>query len=204
MSGLFYWRFKKEFVDPQMKYLIIGLGNIGTKYDDTRHNIGFEVLDEMAKASEASWSAVSHGDMAKVKHKGRTLLLLKPNTYMNLSGKAARYWIQKEKIKEENLLIVVDDLNLDFGKIRMRSKGSDGGHNGLKSIAQELGSQKYPRLRVGIGDNFSKGRQVDYVLGKWTDKEREGLPILLDQCTKAIKSFASIGLKFTMDQFNKS
>ncbi len=187
-----------------MKYLVVGLGNIGEKYDNTRHNIGFEVLDFMAEEANTSWKNVSHGSMATLKHKGRTLLLLKPNTYMNLSGKAVRHWLVKEKIKNENLLIIVDDLNIDLGKLRLRGKGSDGGHNGLKSIAQELGGQNYPRLRVGIGDNFSKGKQVNFVLGEWTKKEKEVLPEIIKRCSEATKSFASIGLKYTMDQFNKS
>lgn len=204
MSGFFSWRRKKTIIDTSMKYLVVGLGNIGEKYDNTRHNIGFEVLDFMAEEANTSWKNVSHGSMATLKHKGRTLLLLKPNTYMNLSGKAVRHWLVKEKIKNENLLIIVDDLNIDLGKLRLRGKGSDGGHNGLKSIAQELGGQNYPRLRVGIGDNFSKGKQVNFVLGEWTKKEKEVLPEIIKRCSEATKSFASIGLKYTMDQFNKS
>lgn len=207
MSGLFIWRRRKnigklENIDPEMKYLIVGLGNIGAKYEDTRHNVGFEVVDHMAKEGKGEWKSVSHGDMATIKHKGRTLLLLKPNTYMNLSGKAVAHWMQKEKIKSENVLILVDDLNLDFGSMRMRAKGSDGGHNGLKSIAQSLGNQSYPRLRIGIGDSFSKGRQIDYVLGEWSSKERDELPNILKKAGDASKSFAAIGLKFTMDKFN--
>jgi len=205
MCGLFKWlrrKEDKEKIDPDMKYLIVGLGNIGEKYEDTRHNVGFEVLDFMAKEASASWKPVSHGSMCIIKHKGRSMLLLKPDTFMNLSGKAVAHWMQKEKIKGENLLIIVDDLNIDFGSIRLRAKGSDGGHNGLKSIAQCLGSQTYPRLRVGIGDDFSKGRQVDYVLGEWSNKEREQLPEVVRKSSDMIKSFCAIGMKFTMDQFN--
>lgn len=199
-----FWKlFNKpaDIVDYHMKYLIVGIGNIGAKYDDTRHNIGFEVVDYMAKQSEASWKEVSHGSMTMVKHKGRQLYLLKPNTYVNLSGKAVRYWLQKEKIPMENLLVVVDDLNLDFGTIRLRGKGSDGGHNGIKDINSMLGS-KYARLRIGIGSDFRKGQQVDYVLGKWTDEERDGLKDILKKSGDIAKSFAAIGLAHTMSNFN--
>ena len=165
-----------------MKYLIVGLGNIGPEYQNTRHNIGFRVLDAFVKASNAVFEDMRYGAVATVKLKGRTLILLKPNTYMNLSGKAVSYWMQKEKIDLSNLFVVVDDLALPFGTIRLRSKGSDGGHNGLKSINQLLGTQAYTRLRFGIGDNFSKGRQVDYVLGEWSDGEEERLPAMLKHC----------------------
>ena len=149
-----------------MKYLIVGLGNIGPEYQNTRHNIGFKVLDAFAKASNTVFEDMRYGAVATVKLKGRTLILLKPNTYMNLSGKAVSYWMQKEKIELSNLFVVVDDLALPFGTIRLRSKGSDGGHNGLKSINQLLGTQDYTRLRFGIGNEFPKGKQVDYVLKK--------------------------------------
>ena len=151
-----------------MKYLIVGLGNIGPEYQNTRHNIGFKVLDAFAKASNTVFEDMRYGAVATVKLKGRTLILLKPNTYMNLSGKAVSYWMQKEKIELSNLFVVVDDLALPFGTIRLRGKGSDGGHNGLKSINQLLGTQDYTRLRFGIGNEFPKGKQVDYVLGGWT------------------------------------
>ena len=185
-----------------MKYLIVGLGNPGADYDGTRHNVGFEILDALAARYEVPWESVSHGWMAKFRHKGRTFLLLKPNTYMNLSGKAVRYWLQQEKIQKQNLLVVLDDLNLPFGKLRLRGKGSDGGHNGLKNIDQLNGGNNYPRLRVGIGDNFNKGRQVDYVLGKWSDKEAVDLPELLSRSMDAIEAFGTIGVARAMNRFN--
>jgi len=186
-----------------MKYLIVGLGNMGVKYDDTRHNIGFDVVDALAKDLDAEWKNGQLGDIARGKHKGRTLLLLKPSTYMNLSGKSVRYWMQKEKINKENLLVIMDDLNLEFGKQRLRGKGSDGGHNGLKDINRMTGGNNYARLRFGIGDNFSKGRQVDFVLGKWSSEERDKLPDLIKYAVDTAKSFAAIGLNFTMNTFNK-
>ena len=185
-----------------MKYLIVGLGNIGPEYQNTRHNIGFRVLDAFAKASNAVFEDMRYGAVATVKLKGRTLILLKPNTYMNLSGKAVSYWMQKEKIDLSNLFVVVDDLALPFGTIRLRSKGSDGGHNGLKSINQLLGTQAYTRLRFGIGDNFPKGRQVDYVLGEWSDGEEERLPAMLKHCGEGIENFVFIGVDKTMSLFN--
>ena len=194
---------KQEEIDPEMKYLIVGLGNMHPDYDDTRHNIGFEVVDMLAHKKDGEFKNDTLGDLCLIKHKGRFIYLLKPSTYMNLSGKSVRHWILKHKIKPENLLIVVDDLNIDFGKLRMRAKGADGGHNGLKSITQQLNTTKYPRLRVGIGDNFNKGRQVDYVLGKWTKKENESLGDIIDQSCEACLSFASIGLSRTMNAFNK-
>ncbi len=191
-----------EIVEDSMKYLIIGLGNIGAEYDYTRHNIGFEVLDELANLKGVEFSTERLGDIATVKHKGRTFILLKPSTFMNLSGKAVRYWMEKEKISIENILVIVDDLNIGFGKLRLRGKGSDGGHNGLKDINEKLGQNKYARLRFGIGDEFSKGRQVNYVLGKWSDKEAEQLPELTEKAGKAILSFGLIGLGRTMSAFN--
>ncbi len=192
---------RKEVIPPDMKYLIVGIGNIGEKYDETRHNVGFEVVDYLAEQSSASWKSVSHGEMTTIKHKGRHLLLLKPNTYVNLSGKAVRYWLQKEKIPTENLLVVVDDLHIEFGTIRLRGKGSDGGHNGIKDINATLGS-KYARLRVGIGSDFHKGQQVDYVLGKWSQAEKDGLPTILKKSAEVAQSFAAIGLAHTMSNFN--
>jgi len=199
----FFKLFKKEkVVEDPMKYLIVGLGNMGMDYDDTRHNVGFEVVDALAKAAEVSFKNDTLGDLATVKHKGRTLILLKPSTYMNLSGKAVRYWLQKEKIKQENLLVVVDELQLPLGALRMRQGGSDGGHNGLKNIDQLLGGNKYARLRVGIGKDFPKGRQVDYVLGKWSNEESDQLPNIRKKAAEMVKSFAAIGIKHTMNQFN--
>ena len=177
-----------------MKYLITGLGNIGSEYAGTRHNIGFEAVDLVCKDLGGEWRDDHHGELAEVKFKGRTLLLLKPNTYMNLSGKAVRYWLQKEKIPVENSLVLCDDLNLVFGKQRLRPKGSDGGHNGLSNIQQLLGTTDYPRLRIGVGNNFPKGRQVDFVLGKWSEDEKAELPHILGKTVNAIKAFVTIGL----------
>jgi PTH1 family peptidyl-tRNA hydrolase len=185
-----------------MKYLIVGLGNIGLEYDYTRHNVGFEVLDNFAKSKETVFKTDRLGDVATVKHKGRTFVLLKPSTYMNLSGKAVRYWLDKEKIELENLLVVLDDLNLPFGKLRLRGKGSDGGHNGLKDIDAKLGQNNYARLRFGIGDTFKKGHQVDYVLGKWSEAESEKLPELLQRSNEIVLSFGMVGLAKTMSDFN--
>lgn len=185
-----------------MKYLITGLGNMASEYDGTRHNVGFEVVDFLCRDLGGTWRDDHHGDLAEVKFKGRTLILLKPNTWMNLSGKAVRYWAQKEKLELENCLVVTDDLNLPFGKQRLRPNGSDGGHNGLKSIQELLGSTAYPRLRIGIGSTFSRGKQVDYVLGKWTKDEAAELPNLLEKAADTIKAFASIGIARAMSAYN--
>jgi PTH1 family peptidyl-tRNA hydrolase len=184
------------------KYLIIGLGNPGFKYTDTRHNIGFKVLDELAKDKGASFETEKLGDIARFRFKGRTFVLLKPNTFMNLSGKAVNYWLQKEKIELHNSLCITDDLNLDFGAIRIKAKGSAGGHNGLKSIIEVLGRQDFPRLRFGVAANFSKGKQVDYVLGEWNKEENRFLPELIDKCARAAISFGAAGIGNTMNQFN--
>ncbi len=187
-----------------MKYLITGLGNIGSEYEDTRHNIGFAAVDMLCKDLEGQWNDDHHGDLAEVKFKGRTLLLLKPNTYMNLSGKAVRYWLQKEKIPVENSMVICDDLNLVFGKQRLRAKGSDGGHNGLANIQQLLGTDAYPRLRIGIGSNFAKGKQVNFVLGKWTEDERAELPRILEKTADGIKAFVTMGMERAIAQLGKS
>jgi len=184
------------------KYLIVGLGNPGIKYRDTRHNIGFKVLDELAKEKGASFETEKLGDIARFRFKGRTFVLLKPNTFMNLSGKAVNYWLQKEKIEIHNSLCITDDLNLDFGAIRMKAKGSSGGHNGLKSIIEVLGRQDFPRLRFGVAANFSKGKQVDYVLGEWNKEENRFLPELIDKSARAAVSFGAAGIGNTMNQFN--
>ncbi|MDE5611900.1 MAG: aminoacyl-tRNA hydrolase [Odoribacter sp.] len=185
-----------------MKYLIVGLGNIGPEYQDTRHNIGFSVLDAFAKASNAVFEDKRYGAVCEVRLKGRTLVLLKPNTYMNLSGKAVSYWMQKEKVALEDVLVVVDDLALPFGTLRLRAQGSDGGHNGLKNINALLGTTGYARLRYGIGNDFSRGGQIDYVLGAWDEKEREELPALLDKGGEIITSFVLQGIARTMNLFN--
>jgi PTH1 family peptidyl-tRNA hydrolase len=185
-----------------MKYLIVGLGNIGEEYADTRHNAGFQVVDELARSKEASWKSVTLGSITEVKHKGRTLILLKPNTYMNLSGKSVSYRMQKEKIPLENVLVILDEIQLDLGVIRLRGKGTDGGHNGLKDIQEVLGTTEYARLRVGIGKNFGPGGQVKYVLGKWTAEEKKVLPGIYKAAADAVLQFVSIGLKRAMDSIN--
>ncbi len=184
------------------KFLIVGLGNIGAEYVNTRHNIGFKVVDHLARKESLDFQTVKLGAMAEYKLKGRTLFLLKPNTYMNLSGKAVKYWMDKENIPASNILVITDDLNLSFGTIRIKPKGSDGGHNGLKSIQQTLNSSDYPRFRFGISDDFKKGRQVDYVLGEWNEEETAKLPERLDIATEIIRSFALSGLDITMNTFN--
>ncbi len=186
-----------------MKYLIVGLGNIGAEYVGTRHNIGFEVLDALAGASDISFTTVRYGDMAELRHRCRTLLLLKPSTYMNLSGKAVRYWMEAAKIPAENLLVISDDIAIPFGQLRMRQQGSAGGHNGLKNIAELLGTEAFARIRFGVGGDFPRGHQVDYVLGRWTEEERKELPDRLKVFGEAILSFATVGCQMTMNRFNK-
>ena len=184
------------------KFLIVGLGNIGAEYVNTRHNIGFKIVDFLAKKEGVSFETVKLGALAEYKFKGRTFLLLKPNTYMNLSGKAVQYWMEKEKIPLENIFVITDDLNLSFGSIRIRLKGSDGGHNGLKNINLVLNTQTYARFRFGISDEFKKGKQVDYVLGDWDDNEKAALPERLEIASEIIKSFGTAGLENTMTSFN--
>lgn len=184
------------------KFLIVGLGNIGPKYEDTRHNIGFKVLDYLAQQNNLNWETVKLGACTIHKKKGRTFLLLKPSTYMNLSGKAIKYWLDKENIPLENMLVITDDLNLPFGKIRIKTKGSDGGHNGLKDTQNMLQTTKYNRFRFGISSDFSTGHQVNYVLGEWTEQEIQQLPERLETATKAIESFALAGISITMNTFN--
>ncbi|WP_081990207.1 aminoacyl-tRNA hydrolase [Psychroserpens sp. Hel_I_66] len=184
------------------KYLIVGLGNIGEKYANTRHNIGFKVLDALAQKEDLTFETQKLGDLTTYKFKGRTFILLKPSTFMNLSGKAVQYWLTKEKIPLENLLVITDDLNLPFGNIRLKTKGSDGGHNGLKDIQSTLQTTNYNRFRFGISDEFSKGRQVDYVLGEWTDEEDNKLKERLEKSVELIKSFGTAGINNTMNSFN--
>ncbi|MGB0402950.1 MAG: aminoacyl-tRNA hydrolase [Salibacteraceae bacterium] len=186
-----------------MKFLIAGLGNPGLEYENTRHNIGFKILDALVEPSNIFFDTNRYASTAELKHKGRTLILIKPMTFMNLSGKAIRYWMEKEKIPLERLMIITDDLALPYGKLRIRAKGSDGGHNGLKSINEVLGRQDYPRLRFGIGNEFSKGRQVDYVLGEWSELEQETINDRIEICTESILSFCTAGLPRTMSDFNK-
>jgi PTH1 family peptidyl-tRNA hydrolase len=186
-----------------MKYLIVGLGNVGEGYSDTRHNIGFMVLDAAAAASNTFFTDRRYGATAEFKYKGRTIILLKPSTFMNLSGNAVRYWMEKEKIDIKNLLIIVDDLAIPAGSIRLRPKGSDGGHNGLAHINSVLNTTEYARVRVGIGSDFSKGSQVNYVLGKWSAAERKMIDERINIVVDIIKSFATAGLELTMTAFNK-
>lgn len=186
-----------------MKYLIVGLGNIGSEYDGTRHNIGFSVLDALAKASNVIFEDKRYGFVGSMSVKGQQLILLKPSTYMNLSGNAVRYWMNKENIPVERTLIIVDDLALPLGALRMKPSGSDAGHNGLKHIAATLGTQAYPRLRFGIGNDFPKGCQVDFVLGKFSPEEQEKLKERIELAGEMIKSFCLAGINITMNQFNK-
>jgi PTH1 family peptidyl-tRNA hydrolase len=195
--------FKKETKEDLMKkFLIVGLGNIGEKYENTRHNIGFKILDELAEEHKVSFETDKLGDIASFRFKGRTFILLKPSTYMNLSGKAVKFWMTKEKIVTDNILVVTDDLNIDFGTIRLKGKGSDGGHNGLKDIQEKLNTTKYPRFRFGVGSNFSKGRQVDFVLSEWTKEEKNELIERLPVSAKLITSFGTAGMANTMSAFN--
>lgn len=186
----------------EMKYLIVGLGNIGSEYANTRHNIGFRILDALAETAKIEFKDLRYGAVTEYKFKGRTFVLVKPNTYMNLSGKSVNYWLQKEKIPVENMMVLVDDLALPFETLRLRPKGSDAGHNGLKHINETLGHQNYNRLRFGIGAEFSKGKQVDYVLGEWTPEEKEKLPELYKICINMIKGMSTIGIQRTMTAYN--
>ena len=185
-----------------MKYLIAGLGNIGYEYQDTRHNIGFMVLDALAKASNLVFTDQRYGAVTEMKVKNRQLILLKPSTYMNLSGNAIRYWLQKENIPIENLLVILDDIALPFGTLRLKTKGSDAGHNGLKHIQETLGTQQYNRLKFGIGNNYPKGMQIDYVLGSFPEEEQKILPERIDMACEMTKSFCLAGIQNTMNLFN--
>ena len=184
------------------KFLIIGLGNIGAEYTNTRHNIGFKIVDEVAEEHKITFETEKLGDVATFRLKGRTFILLKPSTYMNLSGKAVKYWMDKENISVENILVVTDDVHIDFGTIRIKAKGSAGGHNGLKDIQQVLNTQEYARFRFGVGANYSKGRQADFVLGQWSKEETSQLIERLPTAAKIITSFGTAGLANTMNEFN--
>jgi PTH1 family peptidyl-tRNA hydrolase len=186
-----------------VKYLIIGLGNIGAEYQNTRHNIGFDALDKIAESEGCNFRSDQFGSLAEYKYKGRTIYLLKPSTYMNLSGKAVRYWVQKLKILEGNWLVVTDEKQFEVGVFKLQKKGSDGGHNGLKSVQELMQTSSYPRLRIGIGSEFFPGQQVDYVLSKWSPKQWEIIKTILDEVPKIVRSFVSIGIDRTMNQFNK-
>ena len=188
--------------NPMKKYLVVGLGNIGDKYAETRHNIGFKILDALAEKESFSFETVKLGDVGLFKVKGRSVLCLKPSTYMNLSGKSLKYWMDKEKIPLENILVITDDINLSFGTIRVKTKGSDGGHNGLKDVQNVLQTTNYNRFRFGVGADFGKGRQVDYVLGEWNEEEKKGLKERFDKATELVNSFVLAGVKNTMNSFN--
>ena len=206
IKRIFSKRSNNETDKPQeittMKFLIVGLGNIGTEYQGTRHNIGFTILDAFAKASNVVFTPQRYGAVAQMRLKNQQLVLLKPSPYMNLSGEAVRYWIQKEKIDLDHVLVIVDDLALPFGTIRLRGKGADGGHNGLKNINQLVGSQNYARLRFGIGNDYPEGAQVDYVLTPFTSEEQQLLPDRTAKVVEAIKAFCLSGLSFAMTNYN--
>lgn len=186
-----------------MKYLIVGLGNPGPEYADTRHNIGFQALDALAGASSVVFSPARYGDKAELRHKGRTFILIKPATFMNLSGKAVRYWMEQENIPLERVLVITDDLALPFGAIRIKPKGGAGGHNGLSSIIELLGTEEFPRLRFGIGSDFGKGRQSEYVLAPWTPEESKALEARQELVAKAVLQFGLLGVSHAMNNFNK-
>ncbi len=185
-----------------MKFLIVGLGNPGAEYAETRHNVGFKVLDTLASVSNAVFTPGRYGDTCTVRHRGHQLVLMKPQTFMNLSGKAVRYWMQAEKVPIGNVLVVVDDIALPFGRLRIRARGSDGGHNGLHDIIWTLEADDFPRMRFGVGGDFPRGMQVDYVLGRWSNEEQAALPERLETAVEAIRSFAAVGIERTMSAFN--
>ncbi|MDC6387570.1 aminoacyl-tRNA hydrolase [Maribacter sp. PR1] len=191
-----------EEVDPMKKYLIVGLGNIGDEYAETRHNIGFKILDALADQRALDFKTQKLGEVAIHKLKGRSIVCLKPSTYMNLSGKAVRYWLEKEKIPVQNLLVITDDINLPYGTLRVKTKGSHGGHNGLKDIQHVLQTTQYNRFRFGVGADFGKGRQVEYVLGTWNEEENSKLKGRLEKSVEIIESFVLSGVARTMNQFN--
>lgn len=207
MSSFFKWLFEKPQqllleTEPMKKFLIVGLGNIGAEYEETRHNIGFKILDHLAEQESFAFESSKLGAVGTFKHKGKSVLCLKPSTYMNLSGKAVKYWMEKENINLENVLIITDDINLPFGTLRVKTKGSDGGHNGLKDVQNVLQTSQYNRFRFGVGADFGKGKQVDYVLGEWNDEERKALPERFKIASDIIRSFVFAGIKNTMNQFN--
>ena len=193
----------EDNVDAMSKYLIVGLGNVGAEYEGTRHNAGFMVADALAHEGEARWSLERHAYRTEVRHKGRTLVLVKPTTYMNLSGKAVKYWLQAEKVPLENLVVVVDDIALEVGALRMKKQGGAGGHNGLADIEAALGTQAYCRLRVGVGSNFSRGRQIDYVLGQFSAEEQAALEPAVKEACEMVRCFATQGADRAMNMFNK-
>ena len=189
-------------IDTMKKFLIVGLGNVGDTYTNTRHNIGFKIVDAFVKENGEQFTTQKLGDMAQLKIKGKAVFVLKPNTYMNLSGKAVMYWMQQENIQVENLLVITDDLNIDFGKLRIKPKGSSGGHNGLKDIQAKFNTGAYPRFRFGVGSQYRKGNQVDFVLGAWSKEEESAMIERIPTCVKAITSFITAGMANTMNEFN--
>lgn len=194
---------KPEKIDTVAKYLIVGLGNVGSEYEGTRHNAGFMVVDALASEADAHWTLERHAYRTEVRHKGRSLVLIKPTTFMNLSGKAVKYWLQAEKVELQNLLVVVDDLALDPGIIRIKKQGAAGGHNGLADIEALLGTQAYNRLRVGVGSEFGRGHQIDYVLGRFTDEQLAALEPAVQTACEAVRCFATQGIDRTMNLYNK-
>lgn len=209
MFGFFKSLFAKKTIipeekDPMKKFLIVGLGNIGDEYAETRHNIGFKILDEVAQANDFTFETAKLGEIGSYKIKGRTVICLKPSTYMNRSGKALKYWMDKENIPQSNVLVITDDINLPFGTIRIKTKGSNGGHNGLKDIELFLQTILYNRYRFGVGSDFGKGRQVEYVLGQWDEEEKALLPERLKKSTEIINSFVLAGIARTMNQYNNT
>ena len=201
MNWLNFFGWKKNNLEMK-KFLIVGIGNIGKEYDNTRHNVGFQILDYISKEYQQDFEIVKYGQISKFRIKGKSVILLKPSTYVNLSGKAVNYWLKKEKIGINNLLVISDDLNLDFGKIRIKTKGTDGGHNGLKDISNVLGTNDYSRFRFGIGGNFQKGRQSDYVLSKWNNDEKSEFISLETHFIELFKSYLLEGIDITMNKFN--
>jgi len=204
IKSLFGFKTTFDQSDNMKKFLVVGLGNIGEEYTETRHNIGFKIVDALATTEDFSFETKKLGDVGSFKTKGRTVYCLKPSTFMNRSGKALKYWMEKEKIPLDNVLIVTDDINLAFGTLRLKTKGSDGGHNGLKDIQTILQTNKYNRLRFGVGADFGKGRQVEYVLGRWTEEEATALKERFAKTNDMIKSFVLAGVSITMNQFNGS
>ena len=202
MFSVFKYFRNNKVQSKTKKFLVVGLGNIGEKYEKTRHNIGFDIVDQLAVKLNSTFSSAKYGEVLKTKYAGKQIVLLKPNTFMNLSGKAVLYWLKKEKIDVSNLIIIVDDLNLDFGISRLRKSGTDGGHNGLKDIANSLNTTKFTRLRFGIGNNYKKEKQVDFVLSKWNSEESAKLKNHLDKNVEIILSSLKKGLEFTMNKYN--
>lgn len=203
-AAMFFGLFNKKIKEPDsMKYLIVGLGNIGSEYDGTRHNAGFDVVDKLVEGAGGSFSPDRYASKAEIKWKGRTMVVVKPSTYMNLSGKAVRYWLDKENIAKENLLVIVDDIAIPVGTLRIRAKGSDGGHNGLKNIDALCGGNNYARIRMGVGGDFPQGHQIDFVLGRLSADERKEFEVAVESAVAAIKDFTTIGIERTMNFHNK-